>query len=204
MAAAGLGFEAASITELSLGHTAHIHAATATSTALATATATATIATATAATAAETATATSTIRLVFDSPAKTRAELYIALQQPGVLVNCNCFSELDRIAAIIAASTTTKSADTSIKAKVGIRINPLIGAGAVAEMSVAADAGSKFGVPLTAVNRARVIAAFSRYDWLVGLHVHVGSQVQCIYLNHLCSDAVTYVHNHIQFLRSVP
>jgi diaminopimelate decarboxylase len=185
MAVAGLGFEAASITELSLGHTALMHAATTTATTTA---ATATTVTNASGTSSGASSGTSKIRLVFDSPAKTRAELFVALQQPGVLVNCNCFNELDRIAAIIAAtstSTNNSGATTSTKAKVGIRINPLIGAGTVAEMSVAADATSKFGVPLTPLNRARIIAAFSKYDWLVGLHVHVGSQVQCIYLKYI-------------------
>jgi diaminopimelate decarboxylase len=203
MAIAGLGFEAASITELSLGHTAHMHAASTTTT-------TATAVTSETSTETGTSSATSRIRLVFDSPAKTRAELYVALQQPGVLVNCNCFSELDRIAAIIAATTTANNSTsaTSIQAKVGIRINPLIGAGTVAEMSVAADATSKFGVPLTPLNRARIIAAFSKYDWLVGLHVHVGSQVKFIYLKYtlmlfaFCVPPYVMLHaRFVSFLR---
>ena len=50
----------------------------------------------------------------------------------------------------------------------------MVGGGTIAHTSVA-DVKSKFGVPLDP-NRQQIIAAFARYAWLQGLHVHVGSQ----------------------------
>ena len=66
---------------------------------------------------------------------------------------------------------------TNIKgggAKIGVRVNPQIGAGSIAAVSTA-TATSKFGVGLVDYE-ADLIAAFERYDWLTGLHCHVGSQ----------------------------
>ncbi|CAM9677119.1 unnamed protein product, partial [Choristocarpus tenellus] len=123
--------------------------------------------------------------LVFDSPAKTEAELVLALRK-GILVNVNSLEELDRVAAIIRTgegakkrcvggdvSKGTPSAFT--QARVGVRLNPLIGTGTIKELSVS-HATSKFGVPATPENQQVVTRAFAKYPWLVGLHAHVGSQ----------------------------
>ncbi|MCH2119285.1 MAG: hypothetical protein MK161_16480 [Pirellulales bacterium] len=57
---------------------------------------------------------------------------------------------------------------------VGLRLNPEVGAGSMAAMSVATKS-SKFGVPISAGIDA-FMDYFQRYPWLTGLHVHVGSQ----------------------------
>ncbi|SFJ27744.1 diaminopimelate decarboxylase [Amycolatopsis sacchari] len=106
-------------------------------------------------------------RIVFDSPAKTRAELAHALSL-GSAVNADNFAELDRIDALLA---TTPSASA-----LGLRINPQVGAGSIGAMSTASR-DSKFGVPLRDPGvRERVLAAFAARPWLTRLHVHVGSQ----------------------------
>jgi diaminopimelate decarboxylase len=57
---------------------------------------------------------------------------------------------------------------------IGIRINPQVGAGTIAESSVA-GVYSKFGVPINH-KRRELTEAFLEYPWLTGVHLHVGSQ----------------------------
>lgn len=104
-------------------------------------------------------------RIVFDSPAKTVAEIESALEL-GVLLNANSLPELDRIRTCLSRVASTS--------RIGIRVNPECGAGSIAETSVASKS-SKFGVRLSE-HRRELIAAFETSDWLTGLHVHVGSQ----------------------------
>lgn len=103
-------------------------------------------------------------RIVFDSPAKTGEELRFALSL-GVYVNADNLDELTRLAALGAVLGREPSA--------GLRVNPQVGLGRIKATSVAGRY-SKFGVPLE--KRREIMAAFARYPWLRGLHVHVGSQ----------------------------
>ena len=103
--------------------------------------------------------------IVFDSPAKTRAELELALKL-GIKINANSLGELDRINTLYSALGS--------RSEVGVRINPETGMGAIATTSVAVQ-HSKFGVSLRE-SRAALQRAFSEYSWLTGLHLHIGSQ----------------------------
>jgi diaminopimelate decarboxylase len=103
-------------------------------------------------------------RIVFDSPAKTRAEIAAALEL-GVALNVDNFDELGRVAEARARAGSTST--------IGMRINPLVGEGAIAMTSVAGRS-SKFGVPIDA--EEAITRAFAEHDFLSGLHVHVGSQ----------------------------
>lgn len=105
-------------------------------------------------------------RIVFDSPAKTRAEIAQALSS-GVTLNADNFQELERIDAVLGSEQQPESL-------VGLRINPQIGEGGIGMLSVSGRY-SKFGVPLQE-QRSAIVAAFARYLWLRGLHVHTGSQ----------------------------
>lgn len=104
-------------------------------------------------------------RIVFDSPAKTTAELEFALAA-GIHVNADSFAELERIEAILRRQ--------QLRGTVGLRINPQVGTGKILSTSVAGDY-SKFGVPLNEFRR-EIKEAFRRYAWLHGVHVHIGSQ----------------------------
>lgn len=108
-------------------------------------------------------------RILFDSPAKTRPEIARALDA-GVTLNIDNLQELERVAARLTAA----GAGAGGRSRIGLRVNPQVGAGSIA-MSSTASRGSKFGVPLEE-QRAAVLDAFRRHDWLRGLHVHVGSQ----------------------------
>ncbi|MCT2589629.1 diaminopimelate decarboxylase [Streptomyces sp. N2-109] len=106
-------------------------------------------------------------QIVFDSPAKTRAELVQALSL-GIAVNADSFQELSRLDEILAARGSGS--------RIGLRINPQVGAGSITAMSTA-TATSKFGVPLEdGDNRQRLIQAYRDRPWLTWVHTHVGSQ----------------------------
>ncbi|MFC8715886.1 diaminopimelate decarboxylase [Kitasatospora sp. NPDC057198] len=105
--------------------------------------------------------------IVLDSPAKTRAELDLALDL-GVSVNIDNWQELARVDAVLAGRRSSS--------RIGVRINPQVGGGRIAAMSTA-TATSKFGVPLADTgNAARLVEAFRARPWLTELHCHVGSQ----------------------------
>lgn len=106
-------------------------------------------------------------RIVFDAPAKTRAELERALAL-GVSVNADNFQELERIERMLAHRPSTS--------RIGVRVNCQIGGGTIAAMSTATST-SKFGVPLTDPgNRERLMRAFGEHPWLTWVHTHTGSQ----------------------------
>ncbi|MFD8782817.1 diaminopimelate decarboxylase [Kitasatospora sp. NPDC059599] len=106
-------------------------------------------------------------RIVFDSPAKTRRELARALDL-GVAVNVDNWQELARIDELLTTRRT--------RSRIGVRVNPQIGAGAIGAMSTA-TATSKFGItPAEDGNTGRLVAAFRDRPWLGWLHCHVGSQ----------------------------
>ena len=103
-------------------------------------------------------------KIVFDSPAKTQAELAAAVAG-GLRIHADSLAEVERLAPLLAPTPGSR--------RHGLRINPQVGAGGIAATSVA-TAQSKFGEPLE--NREAIVAAFRRHPWLAGLHVHVGSQ----------------------------
>ncbi|MCK9204456.1 MAG: hypothetical protein M0P58_08510 [Bacteroidales bacterium] len=121
-------------------------------------------------------------QIVFDSPVKTRAELEFAIKT-GIHINVDNLSELERIREILAGSgrkpnapadITVLSNEARFPGSIGIRINPQIGVGTILESSVAGEY-SKFGVPIR-YQRVALEKAFLSYEWLTGVHLHVGSQ----------------------------
>ncbi|WP_329331415.1 diaminopimelate decarboxylase [Streptomyces sp. NBC_00663] len=106
-------------------------------------------------------------QIVFDSPAKTRSELAHALEL-GVAVNADNFQELTRIDEILAFRPSAS--------RIGIRLNPQVGGGEIAEMSTATTT-SKFGIALEDDgSRRRLLDAYRAHPWLTWVHAHVGSQ----------------------------
>lgn len=103
--------------------------------------------------------------IVFDSPAKTSHELEFALQS-GVHLNADSLDEVARIAALLQENPPHGT--------IGVRINPQVGTGAIAALSVAGDY-SKFGVPIKS-QREALLAAYLEHEWLTAVHLHVGSQ----------------------------
>jgi diaminopimelate decarboxylase len=106
-------------------------------------------------------------RVVFDSPAKTRREIALALAS-GYRVNIDNLQELDRVAEAMAADPAPRPAS------IGLRVNPAL-EGARIAATFTGGPGSKFGIALD-TDRGAILAAFAAHPWLDGLHVHVGSQ----------------------------
>ncbi len=99
-------------------------------------------------------------RVVFDSPAKTPRDLRAAIDA-GLRLNADNLEEVTRLAAL------------SPSGRVGLRVNPEVGAGSIAATSVAGPR-ARFGVPLSA--EGAITEAFRQHPFLDGLHVHTGSQ----------------------------
>lgn len=104
-------------------------------------------------------------KIIFDSPAKTKEEIEYVINL-GAHINADSLEELDIINRIIAGKKTNAS--------FGLRINPQVGTGKILISSVAGDY-SKFGVPIKEF-REQIIEAYLKYEWLTGIHLHVGSQ----------------------------
>lgn len=104
-------------------------------------------------------------KIVFDSPIKTYEELEYALKS-CVHINADSLAELERIAEL---KNKIKS-----KSTIGIRINPQVGMGKIKMTSVAGEY-SKFGVPIKEF-RKELLESFVKYNWLTGVHLHIGSQ----------------------------
>lgn len=77
-------------------------------------------------------------KIVYDSPAKTKAEIKSALSK-NIYYNADSFSELDRIEEFANKQL--------LRSKIGLRVNPQVGLGSI-EMSSVAGVYSKFGVPV--------------------------------------------------------
>lgn len=106
-------------------------------------------------------------RMIFDSPAKTTADLRDCLDR-GIPLNIDGFQELERVDALIA--------EGRIPTRAGFRINPQRGAGSIDAMSTATPT-SKFGVGIRDEGaRERLIQAYVDRPWMRHLHVHSGSQ----------------------------
>ncbi len=104
-------------------------------------------------------------KIVFDSPAKTHKELEYALKN-DFHINADSIMELDRIAKL---KESVKS-----KSNIGLRINPQVGYGKIKSTSLAGEY-SKFGVPLKS-HKQEILNCFKKYNWLTGIHLHIGSQ----------------------------
>jgi diaminopimelate decarboxylase len=103
--------------------------------------------------------------VIFDSPAKTPAEIRRALSR-GYHLNVDNLQELERVDRLLSEIRQTGG--------IGIRVNPQVGAGEIETTGTAAST-SKFGVALRE-QRGLLLEAFRRHPWIRGLHVHTGSQ----------------------------
>jgi len=108
--------------------------------------------------------------IVFDSPCKTAAEIEFALRK-GVHLNMDNLQELSRVQQLVEQGVSPKPA-----AFVGIRVNPLVGAGTIAAFSVSTGK-SKFGVPLAkdGHEREQLVRTVVDNKWINCVHVHTGS-----------------------------
>jgi len=106
-------------------------------------------------------------KVVFDSPVKTPTDIKEAI---NLGLHMNLDNELE--VSIVAAYLTESGAAPPV---IGLRINPVVGAGQIAMMSTASKL-SKFGLPLMEETQDTIVKLYKENPWLTGIHIHVGSQ----------------------------
>src|SRR5689334_454967 len=107
--------------------------------------------------------------IIFGGVGKTDAELEEALDARVLLVNVESEDELLRLDEL--------AAKRNIRAPVSVRVNPEITVDAAHEYIRTGERGHKFGVPLDDALRVAKIAASLSHATLVGLDMHLGSQL---------------------------
>jgi diaminopimelate decarboxylase len=106
--------------------------------------------------------------IIFDSPAKTMADLRACIKH-NISLNIDNLQELKRVDQIIKEFPDTKSV-------IGFRVNPQIGSGLIASTSTATTT-SKFGFALEdSDNRQQLVNIYKERPWLKSIHTHTGSQ----------------------------
>jgi diaminopimelate decarboxylase len=110
--------------------------------------------------------------IVFGGVGKTEDELHEALSAHVMLINAESEAEVRRIDAL--------AGDAGIVAPVGLRVNPELDLHAAHEYIKTGEKGHKFGIPFGDVlNVARTAASLPNVE-LLGLDMHLGSQLSRI------------------------
>lgn len=110
-------------------------------------------------------------RIVFSGVGKSDAELAYAVEVGLYQVNIETEGELQALSRIAAAKGKRQNAV--------FRINPDIGAGGHAKITTGSDA-NKFGISLAEAERLYTIAANLPGVRMMGLAVHIGSQIRVL------------------------
>ena len=106
--------------------------------------------------------------IIYDSPAKTMAELHRCLRD-GISINLDNEQELHRVDELIKEFPNTRSV-------IGFRVNPQIGSGSISSTSTATGT-SKFGYATgDGINREILLKLYAERPWLTSIHTHSGSQ----------------------------
>jgi len=108
-------------------------------------------------------------KVVFDSPCKTKADIKTALET-GIIMNLDNEHEAEVVDELL--KNECKDFEPNV---IGMRINPVVGGGEHAILSTATKL-SKFGLPLMEQTKERIIGLYKSYEWMNGIHFHVGSQ----------------------------
>jgi diaminopimelate decarboxylase len=107
-------------------------------------------------------------RIVFSGVGKTAAELAFAVDAGIYQINIETESELELLSKMASARGKRQAAV--------IRVNPDVGAGGHAKITTGSDA-NKFGVSIAEAERIYARAANMSGVTLLGLAVHIGSQI---------------------------
>ena len=107
--------------------------------------------------------------IVFDGPGKTPAELRGAVQAGVRVLNVESHAEAEQVAAIAQAEGRT--------VRVGLRVNPEVTVENFHHYISTGEAGDKFGIPYDDAFAVAAYVASQPSLRLVGLHMHVGSQL---------------------------
>jgi diaminopimelate decarboxylase len=110
--------------------------------------------------------------IIFGGVGKTEEELGEALDARVLLINVESDGELRRLNEL--------AAERRVRAPVSIRVNPEITVDAAHQYIRTGERGHKFGVPLDDAVRVARLAASQAHTTLVGLDMHLGSQLSRI------------------------
>ena len=107
--------------------------------------------------------------IVFGGVGKTERELREAVQAGILLINAESAAEIRVISAI--------AAEEGVQARIGIRVNPEVTVDSSHRYIKTGERGAKFGVPFDEVLDVARLAAELPSVSLVGLDMHIGSQL---------------------------
>ena len=110
--------------------------------------------------------------IIFGGVGKTEEELQLALVSNVLLVNAESEAEVRRLDALAGGA--------GVKARVSIRVNPEITVDAAHQYIRTGEKGHKFGVPFDDAVHVATVAASLQNVKLVGLDMHLGSQLSRI------------------------
>jgi len=108
-------------------------------------------------------------KIVYDSPVKTKTNIEISLKT-GIYINLDNVNEIEKVAELLK----TSCADVDITARIGLRVNPVVGESSVKILSTAGKT-SKFGLLMTDEYEEKILELYKNNQFLHGLHMHVGS-----------------------------
>ncbi|CAN5835813.1 diaminopimelate decarboxylase [soil metagenome] len=120
-------------------------------------------------------------QIVFTGVGKTQAELVQAIELGVMTINAESSGEIERIDALAVARQT--------RARIALRINPDIDARSHPHISTGLKT-NKFGVPLDAVREICRRFADAKGVEIVGLHIHLGSQITDLQPLRAASEAI--------------
>ena len=107
-------------------------------------------------------------KIIFNGPVKTKLDLKQAMDF-NVHINLDNEMEMKVVDELLTHECK------STKSKIGLRVNPVVGVGEV-DMFSTATKSSKFGIPIIDETKDKVALLYKKYNWLTGVHIHVGSQ----------------------------
>lgn len=107
-------------------------------------------------------------QIVFTGVGKTQAELVQAIELGVMTINAESIGEIERIDAL--------ASERGLRARVALRVNPDIDAKSHPHISTGLKT-NKFGMPIDAVPEICRRFADAAGVEIVGLHIHVGSQI---------------------------
>ena len=103
-----------------------------------------------------------------------KVELKLALET-NIVINLDNDSEIRMVDDLLNGELKAKVDSGEVVPRVGLRVNPVVGGGAIAIIATATKY-SKFGIPIMDETRQMVIDLYKANEWLTGIHIHVGSQ----------------------------
>lgn len=124
--------------------------------------------------------------IIFGGVGKTDDELREALQARVLLINAESEAEVRRIDEL--------AGEMGVQAPLGLRVNPELDLHAAHEYIKTGEKGHKFGIPYDEAARVALVAAGLPHLTLLGLDMHLGSQLSRIEPYKIGSERLLELH----------